>query len=262
MKDGKVVWITGASSGIGEALAKVSAAAGLRVILSSRNAAELERVAAECGAGCAAKVLPMDLSHPESIQETAEKAASIFGPIDILVNNAGVGQRALALDTKPETLRAIFEVNFFASVSLSNAILPSMIKRKSGTIVAISSVLGGLPLPKRSAYVASKHAIEGYFQTLRLELSATGVKVLIVRPGLIATNFSKNAFEADGSTHGKSSAGKWRRTSPETCASAILDAILEGRENLLVGGIETWGLLAKRLLPEQLFNSLYKMPGL
>ena len=256
MLEGKVIWITGASSGIGKALAKAAAKAGMRVIISARNEAELERVRLACGGQTA--VLPMDVSKHNEMEAFTSKAAVIFGPIDILVNNAGVGQRGLAVETELEVVKRIFDINFFGSIALAKAILPSMIDRKSGTIVALSSVLGSVPLSKRSAYVASKHAIEGFYQTLRLELFETGVKVLIVRPGLIDTNFSKNAFDAKGAKRGDDILGKWGKMKSDACAKRILSAIQNGHENLLVGGIETWGVLAKQLLPSAIFNSMVK----
>lgn len=249
---GKAVWLTGASSGIGEALAKEFAAAGAKVILSARNETELGRVAKDCGSNAA--VLPMDVGEHAALPSHAKRAAEFFGPVDVLVNNAGVGQRGAALETKLEVVKSIFDVNFFPYVELSRAVLPSMMGRGSGLIVAVSSVLGLLPLPRRAAYCASKHAIEGYFETLRLELAGSGVRVAVVRPGWIETKISENAVSADGAKHGQPSARAGKRMSSGDCARRVLEGLSKGRDEILVGGPETWGVLAKRLLPSRLFR--------
>jgi short-subunit dehydrogenase len=258
--NGKNIWITGASSGIGEALAKGFAERGANLLLSSRNTAELERAAAGCGLG-RAKILPLDLSVPETIPAAAEKAAALLGPADILVSNAGVGQRGLAAETSMEVVRRIFEVNFFGAVALVNAVLPSMRARKSGTILVVSSVLGSLALPGRSAYCASKHALEGYFETLRLELAADNVRVVMARPGWIKTKISQNSLQADGSVRGEPSARK-RLMPADECARIIIRGLEQGKEDIMPGGAETWAVHAKRLLPSKIFNSLRRKFGL
>jgi short-subunit dehydrogenase len=236
----KVVWVTGASSGIGEATAVAFSREGAKLILSARNAAELERVRQACE-GDGHRVVPLDLTRPESFPTV--------GDVDVLVHSGGVSQRSLAADTDLATDRAIMEVNFFGTVALTKAVLPSMLARKSGHIVPISSVVGYVGTPLRSTYAASKHALHGFFDSLRAEVAKDGIVITIVCPGYIRTNVSRNALTGNGSAFGKMDTTHEGAMRPEECARHIVDAVADRKEEVFIGGKEIWAVLLKRLLP-------------
>ncbi len=242
---GKTVWITGASSGIGEALAIAWSREGARVVLSARNAAELERVRGLCANPDHHRVVPLDLADSEAIVN----AAKSVGEVDILVHSGGVSQRSLVAETPIAIDRAIMEINYFGTVALTKAVLPSMLARKSGHIVPISSVIGYVGIPTRSAYAASKHALHGFFDALRAENAKDGIRVTIVCPGYVRTKVSENALRADGTRHGQLDETHKKAMLPEQVAPKILDAVAKGKEEIRVGGIEIWAILLKRFLP-------------
>jgi short-subunit dehydrogenase len=236
----KVVWVTGASSGIGEAVAVAFSREGAKLILSARNAAELERVRQACE-GDGHRVFPLDLTRPESFPAV--------GDVDVLVHSGGVSQRSLAADTDLATDRAIMEVNFFGTVALTKAVLPSMLARKSGHIVPISSVVGYVGTPLRSTYAASKHALHGFFDSLRAEVAKDGIAVTIVCPGYIRTNVTRNALTGNGTPLGEMDPTHESAMRPEECARHIVDAVANRKEEVFIGGKEIWAVLLKRLLP-------------
>lgn len=242
LKD-KVVWITGASSGIGEALAIECSREGARVILSSRRAAELERVRKQCSGH--ATILPFDLADVDQIANAASKA----GVVDMLIHSGGVSQRSLVKDTDLQTDRAIMDIDYFGTVALTKAVLPSMLARRSGHIVAISSVLGYIGTPRRSAYAAAKHALHGFFDSLRAEVEKDGISVTIVCPGYVRTNISENAFTGDGSAYGKMDTTHQKAIRPEEAAPRIVDGILNKKHEVIVGGKETLAIQLKRFAP-------------
>ena len=179
MFSGQVVWITGASSGIGEALTLAFAKCGAKLVLSARRRDELERVAAKCGAADVF-VLPMDLAKSDHFDALAAQVLERFGRIDVVVHNGGVSQRALVKDTQMEVHRRVMEVNYFGTVALTRAVLPAMLAARRGQFVVISSVAGKLGTPLRAAYCASKHALHGFFDCLRAEVWRHNVAVLVV----------------------------------------------------------------------------------
>ncbi|MGZ4035760.1 MAG: SDR family oxidoreductase, partial [Bacteroidia bacterium] len=198
----KIVWITGASSGIGEALAHAFAAEGAKLILSARRNDELVRVKNSLKLNDAdVLILPLDLSDTSHVNELTKQVISKFGRIDILVNNGGMSQRSLAKDTSLENDRKLMEINFFGTVALTKSVLPFMLKQKSGHIIAMSSISGKFGFYLRSAYSASKHALHGFFESLRMEIYNDNIKVMIICPGRIKTNISINALTSDGSRH-------------------------------------------------------------
>jgi dehydrogenase/reductase SDR family protein 7B len=240
----KVVWVTGASSGIGEAVALAFSREGAKLILSSRNAAELERVRQACE-GDGHRVVPLDLTHPDSFPP----AVAEVDHVDILVHSGGVSQRSLAADTDLATDHAIMELNFFGTVALTKAVLPSMLARKSGHIVPISSVVGYVGTPLRSTYAASKHALHGFFDSLRAEVAKDGIAVTIVCPGYIRTNVSRNALTGNGSAFGKMDDTHERSMRPEECARRIVNAVANRKQEVVIGGLETWAVPLKRFVP-------------
>ena len=243
--EGKIVWITGASSGIGEALALAFSREGATLVLSARNAAELERVRNACVSPEKHRVLPLDLAKPEEIM----RAAASVDRVDVLVHSGGVSQRSLAAETDISVDRAIMEINYFGTIALTKAVLPSMLARKSGHIVPISSVIGHVGVPLRSAYAASKHALHGFFDTLRAENEKNGIRVTIVCPGYVRTNVSKNALRADGSRYDKTDDTHASAMLPEAAAPKIINGIVKNKEEVRVGGKEIYAIFLKRFFP-------------
>lgn len=244
---GKVVWITGASSGIGEALAIEASAMGAKLVLSARRAAELERVKAACAHPKQVAVLPLDLTAFDAERAYAQ-AQSCFGGIDVLINNAGISQRSSVLDTSMDVYRRIFELDFFAPVALTKAVLPQMMQRGQGHIVVISSVVGYVGTPQRSGYAAAKHAVQGFFDALRAEAWKRDVKVTTVCPGYIRTNISINAITGDGGQHGQMDPGQQKGLDAQVCARRIWKAVAANRDEVVIGK-EALFVLAKRFTP-------------
>ena len=244
----QVVWITGASSGIGEALAVAWSREGASLVLSARNAAELERVRNACVDPQKHRVLPLDLTDTNAIDAAAKQVPRV----DVLVHSGGVSQRSLAAETQLETDRRIMDINYFGTVALTKAVLPSMIARRSGHIVPISSVIGYVGVPLRSAYSASKHALHGFFETLRAETAKHGIAVTMVVPGYIKTNVSENALRGDGSRYGTTDETHQRAMLPEDAAPKIIDAVAKRKPEVRVGGKEIHAVLLRRFLPNLL----------
>ncbi len=247
---GKTVWITGASSGIGESLARAFTRAGANVILSARRAEELVRVRRSCNADGRVSVLPFDLADAAALPAIADKALALRGGIDVLVNNGGISQRALAKDTKLDVGRRIMEGDYFSAIALTKAVLPNMLLRGHGRVVAISSVVGYVGTPMRSAYSASKHALHGFYESLRAELHGTGVGVTLVCPGFIRTNVSYAALGGDGTPHGQMADFQANGMDPDLCAKRILGGLLDESPEILVGGArELSAVYLRRFLP-------------
>jgi short-subunit dehydrogenase len=243
----KVVWITGASSGIGEALAYAFAAEGALLVLSARREEELQRVAKACGN---AYVLPFDMlslaEHPDRVNDVIKT----YGRIDYLVLNAGVSQRSFVKDTEFDVYRRLFEVNFFSIVSLTQAVLPIFTAQKSGVFVPIASVAGRISTPRRAAYGATKHALIGFFDSVRAEVFAEGIRVTTILPGYIKTNISLHAMNEKGEAYGKMDPNQAKGLDPNFTAQKILQAILAGKNEFFVGGfLEGFGLFVKRFFP-------------
>lgn len=256
----KVVWITGASSGIGEALACALAREGARLVLSSRRVDELERVRRACARADEHVVVPLDLARCDTFPAAVSEVLARCGRIDVLVNNGGVSQRALAADATLEVERALMEVNYFGPVALTKAVLPTLRAQRAGHVVVVSSVMGYLGTPGRSTYAAAKHALHGWFDSLRAEVWREGIKVTLVCPGYVQTEVSRNALGAAGEKHGKLDAKTERGISPEKCASAILRGIAREREEIYVGGgQEIAGLYLKRFAPWLLSRIVRRM---
>jgi short-subunit dehydrogenase len=254
----KVIWITGASSGIGEALTAAFAKEGSMLVLSARRADELERVKSVSGLNNEnSLILPLDLSDTSRVNDLTQQVIARFGRIDILINNGGISQRALTKDTSLETDRKLMEINFFGTVALTKSVLPFMLKQKSGHIIAMSSIAGKFGFYYRSAYSASKHALHGFFESLRMEIHNDNVKVLIVCPGKIKTNISINAVTGDGGKHNKMDESTEQGLSAAECAKQILNAIETNKEEVFIGGKELRAIWVKRLFPK-LFSKMIR----
>ena len=246
---GQTVWITGASSGIGEATARAFAAEGARLVLSSRRPAELERVRRTCDRPDEHQVVPLDLACAGTFPAVVAGVLGRSDGINVLVNNGGVSQRALAIESAPEVERALMEVDYFGQVALTKAVLPSMLARHAGHVVVVSSVMGYLGTPGRSSYAAAKHALHGYFDSLRAEVWREGIKVTLVCPGYVRTAVSQNALGPHGERHARTDGTHQRGISPERCARAILRGVARGRTEVVVGGWEVAGIYLQRFAP-------------
>jgi len=248
--ENKVAWITGASSGIGEALAYALHDRGADVILSSRREGALNRVRDTMkGDPSGVHVIPLDLSQTDTLSQKAEQALSIYGRVDYLFNNGGMSQRSLAVETDMEVIRKIMEINFFGTVALTRSVLPSMIERETGHIVVTSSVIGKFGTRLRSSYAASKHALHGWFDSLRQEVYEHDINVTLVCPGYVKTRVTLNALQGDGSRHGQMGEGQEKGMEPEEFARKLLPKVAKGKQEVYIGGKEILAIYLKRFAP-------------
>lgn len=254
----KKVWITGASSGIGEQIAYAFAQEGAHLILSARNKAELERVKNGCTAALKVDIVILDIANHAEIFTIAKDVISKVGAIDVLVNNAGISQRSFAKDTDFEVDTHIVNVDLLGTIAMTKAVLPTMLAQKSGQIMVVSSLMGKFGAPMRSTYAAAKHGLHGFFDTLRAELFDDNIKVLMVCPGFIRTNISLNAVTADGSKQGTMDDATGKGIDPSVLAAKILKALKNGKEEIYVGGREVMGIYLKRFFPRILSRVVRK----
>ena len=257
----KVIWITGASSGIGEAVAYALSARGARLILSSRRAGELERVRNACAHPGKVKVLPLDLVDIPGLGARTAEAIAAFGRIDIVVHNGGVSQRGLVVETSMDVQRKVMELDYFSYVALTQEVLPHFTTRKAGHFVVVSSVMGKIGTPLRSAYAAAKHALHGYFDCLRAEVSSMGIGVTILTPGYIRTNISQHAVTKDGSPMGAASVHIEKGLAADKAAAQIVRAIRKGKFEAYHGemGPERMALWVNRWFPGVLIRMAPKL---
>lgn len=254
--EGKRVWITGASSGIGAGLARAFGKAGAHLVLSGRNLPALEAVASE--AGGRAQLLPFEATDLDALAGIVAEA----GQIDILVNNAGISQRDLCEDTDFSVYRTIMEVDFFAPLALTKQVLPQMLARGHGHIAAVASVAGKVGSPQRTGYCAAKHAIMGFFDALRTEVEHRGVRITTIVPGFVATEIGARALRGDGSVKGAGADDVDQGISADEAAAIILAGMREGRREIPVGatgGAEMALLDLKRQDPEAMFDLMGRM---
>lgn len=244
---GKTVWLTGASSGIGLALAQQLAAKGATLILSARNEQKLQQLANELPGQHL--VLPLDLAKPEEATAQAEQFLR-DKQVDVLINNAGVSQRSLALDTEFNVYRELMEINYFAVVALSKLVAPKLVSQGGGHIVTVSSVAGKIATKRRSGYSGSKYAVIGFMDALRAELADKQVHCLTVCPGFVHTQIAHNALVGDGSKLGHADPDNAGGISAESCAQTIIKAIESNKDEIIVGkGLSKIAPLLQRLSP-------------
>lgn len=256
---GKWVWITGASSGLGEALAYEFAAQGANLVLSARNVQELERVQSNCAKDVQILIQPLDVEQHDAIPTVATKVLQQVDHLDLLINNAGISQRALVKDTPLELDKKLMAINYFGTIALTKAVLPAMLTKKSGQIVVISSLVGKIGSPLRSTYAASKHALHGFFDSLRAEVSKDNINVTIICPGYIHTNVSKNALKADGTPQNTTDDKTAQGLSPEVFAKRALKAIRRHQQEVGIGKFEMLVLFIKRFFPSLVHTILSKV---
>ncbi|XP_037545489.1 dehydrogenase/reductase SDR family member 7B [Nematolebias whitei] len=260
---GTVVVITGASSGLGKECARVFHAAGARLVLCGRDAARLQQVVQELTAGSTETQLQtftpstvvFDLAKADTVDKAAEEILKCYGQVDVLINNAGISYRGNILDTHISVQRDVFETNYFGPIALTQALLPLMVQRRSGHIVVISSVQGKIAIPYRSAYAASKHATQAFFDCLRAEVECFGIPVTVISPGYIQTNLSVNAVTGDGSVYGvmdQTTATGW---DPRDVAHAVLRAVRQkSKDVVLAGPLPSVAIYLRTLWPTLFFK--------
>ena len=253
----KVVWITGASSGIGEALAYKFSKEKYNVIISSRNEIALQKVKEQCVFSENIKILPLDLEDLDSLNNKANEAWELFGKIDILINNGGISQRSLALETNLETEQRIMRIDFWGTVVLSKSILPKMIANNGGQIVTVTSLVGKFGTKFRSSYSAAKHALHGYFDSIRSEVWDKNISVTIVCPGFINTNVSINALVGNGKNQGTMDDAQAKGMHVDVLAEKMYNAISSKKEEVYIGGKEIYGVYIKRFFP-RLFSKMMR----
>lgn len=254
----RVVWVTGASSGIGEALAYAFASKGAYLILSARNEDALIRVRDKCACPPEhVKIVPLDLSQPETLNEKAVLALTFWGYIDYMVHNAGIAARDLAEDTSMEVIRKVMETNFFGTIALTKALLPNMLQKKHGHFVVILSLSAKFGAPQLSAYAASKHALVGYFESLRTEVENSGIGIHMMIPGFINTPILKHAMDGSGVITGRNLAVNEKGMSPKICAEHIVRAVRKGKKEAAIGGEAHFSIRMYRYFPN-MFRSMIK----
>lgn len=253
----KVIWITGASSGIGEALAYELAKKDAWLILSARRKEELERVKGNCPSGSQPfiRILPLDLTETSTLKLCTEAAIQLFGHIDILINNGGISQRGLIQETSLDVYKRIMDVNYFGTISLTKNILPHFISQKSGHYVTVSSITGKFGTAYRSGYAASKHALHGFFDAMRAEHFNDNIKVTMICPGFIQTKLQ--AIAGDGSLAHTTEPSQFNRKPVAWCAHKIVQAVERGKEEVYIGGNEVFGVYIKRFFPS-LFSRIIR----
>ncbi len=245
----KTAWITGASSGIGEALAMQLFSQGATVILSARNIDKLNKLKSSLDAIQTGRchVIPCDVTSEVSVTNAAAQVMAVVERLDILINNAGVSQRSFALQTDISVDRALLEVNFFGSIMITKSILPWMISKGGGHIVVMSSMAGKYGFRMRSSYAASKHALHGFYETLRAEVHDQNVNITLICPGRIKTDISVNSLTGDGSKYGIMDAGQSNGVPVDRCARIVIKAIQRNRKEVFIGGPELFLLMVKRI---------------
>lgn len=255
---GRRVWVTGASSGIGEALAMAIVRGGGRVVLSARRLERLHEVRTATGLPDHVAIVALDQSDPERVTDAVRPAVDAFGGLDTIILNGGVSQRSLARDTSLDVDRALMTVNYLANVAITKAVLPALLEQPHPQIVVISSVVGRVGSPFRSGYAASKHALHGFFDSLRAELPAN-VTVTIVCPGFVKTDISMNSLTGDGSPLRQMDRAQARGMPANVFADRALRAVLHRRREVTIGGREAWAVWLQRLTPGLLARLLRRV---
>ncbi len=248
----KVIWLTGASSGIGEALAYELSLKGYKLILSARNKKQLISVKEKCKYPECVAVLPLDLADFSRVGNSVKTAVSIYGRIDMLINNAGISQRSLIMDTELEVYERLINVNYLGTVALTKEVLPHFISKRSGHFVTVTSLMGKFGSPYRSGYCAAKHALHGFFDVLRMEHDKDGIDVTLVCPGFVQTKVAINALIGDGSSQNRNDPATEQGMLPEIFARKMIRAIEQKKYEAYIGGKEIQGIYLKRFYPKLL----------
>lgn len=252
----KTIWITGASSGIGEGLAYELAKRNYNLILSARNVAELNKVKTNCGSSV--EILSFDLTDFDQAKENVSKAVAFFGQIDVLILNGGVSQRSLIAETDFDVDKKLIEVDYLANVALAKAILPHFIENKSGHFAVVTSLMGKFGSPYRSGYCGAKHALHGFFDVMRMEHQQDGISVTMVCPGFIQTNVAKNSLTATGSPQLTDDEATKNGLPVSVFAKRMVQAIEKKKFEVYIGRKEVFGVYLKRFFPKLLHHFVLK----
>lgn len=256
--DKKVVWVTGASSGIGEALTYELNKRNCRLIISSRRIDELQRVKQNCPHPDQVAVLDLDLKNFEEAPLKVDKALAIFGSVDILINNGGISQRSLIKNTDFNVYKDLIDVNYLGTIALTKALLMHFIDNTKGHFVTITSLMGKFGSPYRSGYCGAKHALHGFFDVLRMEHEKDNLKVTLVCPGFVRTSVAKNALTSKGKPQGEDDMATQKGLEPELVAKKIIKAIEKQKFEINIGGKEVQGVYLKRFFPKLLHKVVLK----
>lgn len=243
----KVIWITGASSGIGEELAKQYAQRGDQLILSARRINELERVKAICSNPENIAIVPLDLAAFDTLPKKVEEAKACFGRIDLLINNGGVSQRSLITETKFEVYKQLIDINYLGTVALTKALLPYFVAQKKGHFAVVTSVMGKYASPFRSGYAGAKHALHGFFDALRMEHHFDNIKVSLLCPGFVQTNVTINALTGDGTSLGHDDPGTKNGLEVTAFCRKVIKALDQKAWESYFGRKEKLGVYLKRI---------------
>lgn len=257
LKD-KIVWVIGASSGIGEEIAIQAAQQGATVILSARNLSALNNVQATLKDSSKHLCLQIDLEDSSNFEIAVNQVIEKYNRIDYLFNNGGLSQRSTVAETPMEVDRRIMEINYFGNIALTKAVLPHFIQQKSGHIVVISSIAGKFGFYLRSAYSASKHALVGFYESLLLEEAKNNIHVTLAFPGKINTSISLHALNAKGEQHGIMDHNQATGMPVETCVKELLFAVQKNKKEVLIGNKEILAVKIKRFFPKLFWRIIRK----
>ena len=258
----KVVWITGASSGIGAELALQLSKQKAKLILTARSKETLIIVQQKCLQHTNfCNIVIADLSNEYEAEDSVDEALKQFNCIDVVFLNAGVTQRSLGFETETKVYRKLMDINFFAAVVITQRLFPFFKEQGSGHIVAVSSIAGLMGFPYRSGYAASKHALQGYFETLQTEDAVKGLRYTIISPGRINTPISASALTKDGSPHLKNDAGQLNGIPVQKCVLQILNAVKNNKKHIIIARGEYWLWVLKLIIPS-LFYSIANKKGM
>ncbi len=256
----KIIWITGASSGIGKSLAIELSKQHTKLILSSRNEKALNQVKNECENSENVKILPLDLENYNNMSSKVDEALLLFGTIDVVFNNGGISQRSLAKDTSIEVDKRIMNINYLGTVALTKAILPHFIQQNSGYFIVTTSIVGKIGTPLRSSYSASKHALHGFFDSLRAEVYQNNIKVTLACPGFVQTNVSLNALTGNGTPQNKMDSATKNGLTTKTFVKLLIKAVKKEKQEVYIGGFkEKLAVYVKRYFPKLLSTMIRKM---
>jgi short-subunit dehydrogenase len=245
----KVCWITGASSGIGAALAMELNASGAMLILSGRNTENLMTVKEECRYPDNIQILSFDIENIGSLPGISHEAWNLWGGIDYVYLNAGMAVRDMIVHTDMDMIEKVMNINFMSNVAIAKSLLPFMLEQKSGCFVVTGSLSGKFGVPKLGAYSASKHALYGFFESLRAEYASGGIKVTMITAGFVRTNITMNALQGNGTPYGKMQKAVGAGISPEACAHEMIKAVSAGKFDVLIGSLEKYFVVVKRFFP-------------
>ena len=256
----KVVWITGASSGIGKSLALELSRQEAKLIISSRNETALLKVKNECKNPEYVKIIPLDLEDYTIFNLKVKEAISLFGSIDVLINNAGISQRSFVKDTLITVDKRIMDINYLGTIALTKALLPYFMTKNSGHFVVITSIVGKIGTPLRSSYAASKHALHGFFDSLRAEVYQNNIKVTLACPGFVQTNVSLNALTGNGTAQNKMDNATKNGLTSGKFSKLLLKAIEQEKQEVYIGGFkEKLAVYVKRFFPKLLSKMIRKL---